>query len=98
MLLFVSGAINLIAPFQSYVGSNLLIGISIILPIIIDYKSVTERGYIELWLNVLILICAFLILLEYKWSIGLFLILRSILFAKQGGLILKKYSIDKLSW
>lgn len=98
ILLFIAGAVNLITPFQNHFSSYLLIGISIILPIIIDYGSVTRRGYIELWLNIFILISAFLIISEYEWAFVLFLILKSILFAKQGGLILKKYKGSKLSW
>jgi hypothetical protein len=97
-LLMFAGVINFFVSFQNYFSSNSLIAVSIILPIVIDYTSVTGRGYIELWLNIFILICGFLIIMEYNWAFILFLILKSILFAKQGGLILKKYNNGKLSW
>ena len=95
-LLFLAGVVLKFIPFYE-INPDLLVCIAILLPKIFDYNSIVNRGMIEMCLNFLILLSGFLIL--YDFSIGLFsfLLIQSILYAKQGGLILKKITPKALS-
>ncbi len=89
MFLFIVGILSYYYnPFEF--KPTILIGLSIIIPIIFDYKKIVSSDAIEMFLYVFITCSGYLVLAENKFGLLSYLILQSVLFAKQGGLIFKK--------
>lgn len=80
---FVLTCINMVYPFHSIVGDNIILAYAIIFPRVVDYKGMVSHGSVNMFLNIAIIISAFIIIKDIPWGLSLFLILQSISLAQK---------------
>jgi hypothetical protein len=64
-----------------------IIAFSIVVPFLVDYDALVRKGFLNLWIRLVIILSGVILLINFQLGLFIFLISSSALFAKRRGWI-----------